>query len=167
VGMGELAVTADASGVLTTIGLGSCVGIVLVDPADRRIGLGHVIFPRAPKRAVAEPGKYADTAVATLIAALARLGSPCSQLVAVLVGGARMFSFERPLNIDVGASNLAVIREALGAAQIPIRVEATGGSIGRSVRAEARDGVVSVRSGSAGTELYRVTGSELVEGALR
>lgn len=93
--MGELAVTADAGTVLTTIGLGSCVAVALLDSASDAVGLAHVIFPKAPARAVAEHGKYADTAVPALITALGRLGSPSTRLVAVLAGGARMFSFER------------------------------------------------------------------------
>jgi chemotaxis protein CheD len=154
--MGDLAVTANAGEVLTTVGLGSCVGVILLDPNRHAIGLAHVIFPKAPEGEFAENGKYADTAVATLLAALARLGSPRSSLEAVLAGGARMFSFGRSIALDVGSANLAAVEEALGNAGIPIRAAATGGSVGRSLRVRAGEGVVALRENGADSELYRI-----------
>jgi len=166
-GMGGLAVTADSSQVLTTIGLGSCVGVALLDPRRHAVGLAHVIFPQAPSPEVDEPGKYADTAVATLLTALARLGSARSSLAAVLVGGARMFSFGRAIEFDFGATNVAAVEQALAAASIPISARATGGSIGRSLRVHAGDGVVSLREGRGDSELYRAPTGQRYLGATR
>jgi chemotaxis protein CheD len=163
--MGELAVTADQGVVLTTIGLGSCVGVALLDPGRQVAGLAHVIFPRAPRRAVAEPGRYADTAVPALVSRLGALGSPRSSLLAVLIGGARMFSFERPLNTDVGQDNLKAVRAALGDAQIPIRAEATSGATGRSVRLDAAAGIVSVLERGRQSRLYRAPRAGTTSGA--
>jgi chemotaxis protein CheD len=165
VGMGDVAVTADSNHVLTTIGLGSCVGVALLDPQRHTIGLAHVIFPKAPKPDVDEPGRYADTAVATLLAALARLGSANANLAAVLVGGARMFSFGRSVEPDVGATNLAAIEQALDAARVPIRARATGGAIGRSLRVHAGEAVVSLREGREDCELYRASAANEYRGA--
>lgn len=164
-GMGELAVTADAGAVLTTIGLGSCVAVALLDSASDAVGLAHVIFPKAPARAVAEHGKYADTAVPALIAALGRLGSPRTRLVAVLAGGARMFSFERALDLDIGKHNLIAVGAALADSEIPVRAERTRGSTGRSVRVDARGGVVSISQRGRDHELYRVPKMRLASGA--
>jgi chemotaxis protein CheD len=155
VGMGELSVTADPGGVLTTIGLGSCVGVALLDPARGLGGLAHVIFPESGERATDEPGKYADTAVPALIRALSRLGASSAGVVAVLAGGARMFRFERALNIDVGARNVDVVRSQLSAAGIPVRAEAIGGETGRSIRVQAGPGLVSVREAGVDSELFR------------
>jgi chemotaxis protein CheD len=167
VGMGELAATADASDVLTTVGLGSCVAVAMVDPIGHAAGLAHVMFPQARQVHVAQPGKYADTAVAELLAALARFGSPRSRLCAVLVGGARMFSFQGAGSTEMGATNLAATREALTVAGIPIRASATGGSTGRSIRIHAGDGVVRMREAGVDTELYRPPAARPRNGATR
>jgi chemotaxis protein CheD len=153
--MGELFVTADPGGVLTTIGLGSCVGVALLDPVRRIAGLAHVIFPDSGERAVDVPGKYANTAVPALIGALARLGAPRQSLVAVIAGGARMFRFEGPLNIDVGTRNLEAVHRQLQASRIPVKAAAVGGSTGRSIRVEAAAGLVALRMAGADSELFR------------
>jgi chemotaxis protein CheD len=153
--MGELAVTADATHVLTSIGLGSCVGIALLDPRRHVVGLAHAMFPAAPDGDVEQPGRYADTAVSALLAALAELGSRPPSLFAILTGGARMFSFERSNPIDIGARNVAAAQDALAVAGVPVYASATGGSTGRSVRIRAADGVVRLREAGSDSELYR------------
>ena len=155
VAMGALAVTADSGTALTTIGLGSCVGIALIDSRRGAAGLAHAMFPQAPGPDVDEPGRYADTAVRAMLSALADLGSRASNLTAVLTGGARMFAFERSSGIDIGARNLAATREALAAAGVPVCASATGGSIGRSVRVRIADGIVRLREAGTDSELYR------------
>jgi chemotaxis protein CheD len=165
--MGELAATADASDVLATVGLGSCVGIAMVDPVGHAAGLAHVMFPQSRQMYVAQPGRYADTAVAALLDALARFGSPRSRLCAVLAGGARMFAFQGTSSSEIGATNLAATREALILAGIPIRASATGGSAGRSIRIHAGDGVVRLREAGIDTELYRPQAARRRNGATR
>lgn len=155
VAMGALAVTADPGTALTTIGLGSCVGIALIDSRGGAAGLAHAMFPQAPGPDVDEPGRYADTAVRAMLSALADLGCRASQLSAVLTGGARMFAFERSSSIDIGARNIAATRDALATAGVPVCACATGGSIGRSVRVRAADGIVRLREAGTDRELYR------------
>lgn len=156
--MGEYAVTGTPTEVLTTIGLGSCVGLVLLDGARAVAGMAHVVFPQHPAhKPLSQPGRYGDTAVATLLAALTNLGAVREAIEAVVVGGARMFSFARPSQLDIGAANVSVVTASLGHAGIPIRATATGGSIGRSVRVLA--GVVSLReAGASDNELYASPG---------
>lgn len=153
--MGELAVAGGTRDVLTTIGLGSCVGVALLDPAQGSVGLAHVVFPAAPERDVSTPGKFADTAVPALLAALEKLGSVRSGLQAVLVGGARMFNFGRGVELDIGAANIAAARAALGSAGVRVYADATGGTIGRSLRVAAAGQSVSVRQSGTELELYR------------
>ncbi len=45
--MGKLAVSATAGDVLVTIGLGSCIGLVIADRRARVAGLAHVMLPAA------------------------------------------------------------------------------------------------------------------------
>ena len=74
--MGELAVAAKGGATLVSIGLGSCIGLALIDRAKGIAGLAHVMLPAAPADGAGEtPGKFADHAVPALLQELAPLGS--------------------------------------------------------------------------------------------
>ena len=133
----------DAEGdVLVTIGLGSCIGLALVDPARGIAGLAHVMLPEAPASPPpGQLGKWADTAVPSLLERVLALGARRVRLNAVLVGGAQMFAFGGQ-SLDVGARNDACVRDALARLRIPVRAAATGGGKGRTVRVHVASGVV-------------------------
>ncbi len=154
--IGELAVSEPGGAVLLSVGLGSCIGLVLLDAARGLAGLAHIMLPAGPADAAGPAAKYADRAVPALVADLERRGADRRQLEAVLVGGAGMFSFPAAAKMDIGARNEAAVREALAAVGVPVRRSETGGNVGRTVRVLARDGVVSTREAGAETrELFR------------
>ncbi|MEA2479803.1 MAG: chemotaxis protein CheD [Thermoleophilaceae bacterium] len=156
--MGELAVSRTPGDVLVSIGLGSCIGLCLVDRRRSVVGLAHVMLPAGGPGET--PGKFAPSAVPALVAELEGIGAVPSALEAILVGGAQMFSFGGGAGkLDVGARNETATREALEAARIPILATATGGSTGRTVRVVVEDPAVIVKeAGSGERELYRATG---------
>ena len=139
----------EAGDVLVTLGLGSCVAIML---HDRRAGVGalaHVLLPEpALARDRHNTAKFAATAVPMLIDELAGMGAASRRLEARLAGGASMFAtLMVPGSLNMGERNIRASREALRKAGIPILGEAVGGDYGRSVRfnvAEARAVVSSV-----------------------
>ena len=89
--MGEIAVSSNPGDVLMSIGLGSCIGLALVDQRRGIAGLAHIMLPEA--LAGGGPiGKFADLAVPELIAQVTALGTSKPMLKAILVGGAQMFS---------------------------------------------------------------------------
>jgi chemotaxis protein CheD len=154
--MGELAAAATLDDELVSIGLGSCVGVALVDAVGGVAGLAHVMLPEA-NAAYSAPAKFADRAVPALIAATERLGARRERLAAVLVGGAQMFNRAtgpaRPL--DLGARNETAVRAALAREQIPVCAAATGGSHGRTVRVLPAGPLVAVKeAGGAEVELW-------------
>ncbi len=154
--MGDFAASKDAGDVLVSIGLGSCIGLALLDPARGVAGLSHVMLPASPNEgaAAATPSKFADTAVEHLVGELVGLGARRARLEAVLVGGAQMFSFGGG-SLDVGNRNAAGVRESLKAARLPIRAEATGGSSGRTIRVRLDEGAVSFKTaGNPETQLF-------------
>lgn len=130
--MGEY-VVGSARDVLVCIGLGSCIGLTLLDRGGRVGGLAHVMLPISAYDADAQPGKFADTAVPALIDAVVAIGGRRRRLEAVLVGGAQMFSFAGSPSRDIGGRNAAAVGEALAAARIPVIAAATGGTRGRSM----------------------------------
>lgn len=150
--MGALAASASAADVLVTIGLGSCIGLVLLDSARGVAGLAHVMLPAAPAGGVgAAAARFADTAVPALVDEVLRLGARRHRLDAVLVGGAQMFTVGAAA-MDVGARNRAGVHEALKAARLLVRAEETGGNTGRTVRVHVGTGVVRVKA-AGGTEV--------------
>ncbi len=149
--MGEQAVSAGPDDVLLTIGLGSCIGLALLDVNRQVAGLAHVMLPEAPATSTPDQlGKFADTAVPALVEAMLALGARRVRLDAYLVGGAQMFSFGRGA-LDVGARNDAAVRAALERLRIPVRVAETGGTKGRTIRVAVGKGLVSSKE-SGGVE---------------
>jgi len=147
--MGELATSAVAGEVLVTIGLGSCVGVALVDARRPIVGLAHVMLPEAAGPDAAPVAKFADRGVPELARSVKALGA--ARVEAVIVGGAQMFSFGGEEGANIGARNVAAVRAELDRLRIPIRAAATGGRKGRTVRVHVDGARVTVRE-VAGTE---------------
>jgi chemotaxis protein CheD len=133
---------------LVTLGLGSCVAIVLHDPEARVGGMAHVLLPEpALSRDQANASKFATTAVPALVQEMARLGARPGRLKARLVGGAAMFqTLMVPGSLNMGARNIIASRQALERAGIPVIAEAVGGDFGRSVRFHVGAGRTTVSS---------------------
>ena len=120
------------SEVMASIGLGSCVGLIIHDK-DRGVGsLAHVMLPHSQGKEGERPGKFADTAVDLLIGELKKSGSKETALVAKLVGGASMFkNFSG--NLNIGDRNAETLKELLAARKIPVIKKDLGGNVGRTV----------------------------------
>ena len=142
-------------GVLVTLGLGSCVAIMLHDPQLKAGAMAHVLLPsRSLARDTSNLAKFPDSAVPLLVDRLKALGAEPRRLVAKLAGGASMFSqLMTPGTIQMGERNIVASRNALRAASIPIVREAVGGERGRSIRFHVKDGRVEIRSVGADAEV--------------
>ena len=67
VGMADLK-TGKNPDILTTLGLGSCIGIALWDPVTKIGGLAHVMLPDSTKiRNNSNIAKFADTGITELV----------------------------------------------------------------------------------------------------
>jgi chemotaxis protein CheD len=135
-------------GVLVTLGLGSCVAIMLHDPTSKAGAMAHVLLPsKSLAHDPSNPAKFPESAVPLLIERLKALGADPRRLVAKLAGGASMFSqLMTPGTIQMGERNVVAARSALRKAEIPILREAVGGERGRSIRFHVQDGRVEIRS---------------------
>lgn len=134
--------------VLITLGLGSCVAILLHDPAAGVGGLAHVLLPsRSLSRTGENPGRFPQTAIPALVEAMTVLGAVPGRMVARLVGGAAMFAALAPSgSMQMGDRNLIASREVLRTLAIPIVGEMVGGGVGRSVWFHVGEGRVLVRA---------------------
>lgn len=133
---------------LMTVGLGSCVAVVLDDPIARVGGVAHVVLPGSTRgERPGQPGRYATSAVPLLVERVVAGGGRRERLRARLVGGATMFpELMSPGTSSLGTRNLAAVRELLEEYRIPVIGEETGGHHGRSVAFRPADGRVVVRS---------------------
>jgi chemotaxis protein CheD len=140
--------------VLVTLGLGSCVAIMLHAPDLGAGAMAHVLLPsRSLSRDATSPAKFPETAVPFLIDRLCALGADPHRLVAKLAGGASMFAqLMTPGSLHMGERNIAAARDALRTAAIPVAGSAVGGTAGRSVRFSVADGRVEIRS--VGSDAY-------------
>ena len=98
--------------VIVTLGLGSCVAIMLHDPEIRAGGMAHVLLPSISlARDTTNKAKFPDTAVPLLVERLKTLGADPRRLVAKLAGGASMFSqLVTPGTIQMGERNVLACR---------------------------------------------------------
>ena len=154
--MGELAASADSADVLVSLGLGSCIGLALVDRRSGVAGLAHVVLPASEGHSAGHNKlKFADHAVPELVNRVVRLGGRKPKLEAVLVGGASMFAVTSA-TLEVGQRNEAAVREQLKAQRIPVIAHETGGNRGRTIRVHLSSMRVTVReAGGKEADLVR------------
>ena len=133
--------------VLATIGLGSCVAIMLYDAAAQVGGLAHILLPsEGLSRDTSNRAKFPSTAVPLLLEEMRRVGA-WGKPVAKIVGGASMFGSLLPSGgVNMGERNVEATKRVLRSADIPLLAHDTGGDYGRSVYFSMTDGRVLVRS---------------------
>lgn len=147
VGMADLKVCTSPDG-LTTLGLGSCVGIAVVDPVKKIGGLAHIMLPDSTAiRENFNVAKFADTGIEELIKQLVDKGAVRSRLVAKIAGGAQMFSFGSSSDLmRVGERNTQASKKKLAELAIPLLAEDTGDSYGRTVTFYPETGDFEIKS---------------------
>ena len=143
-----------AAEVLVTVGLGSCVAILLHDPEAQVGGLAHVLLPSPGlSRQDTNPAKFPQTAVPRLLELMADRGARPRRITARLAGGASMFAaLAPPGTIQMGERNVVASRQVLNSHGIPLVGQAVGGDYGRTVRLLVACGTVQVSSLAHGTQ---------------
>ena len=134
VGMADLNIC-HSPDAITTLGLGSCVGIALYDKTTQIAGLAHIMLPDSTKvRQNQNRAKFADTGIDMLIQLLVKEGARKQALTAKIAGGAQMFAFSSNNDmLRVGQRNVEAVKAKLGSLGIRILAEDTGLNFGRTV----------------------------------
>jgi len=139
--MGEIEISKRTGDELVARGLGSCIGLALIDSTSGVAGMAHIVLPEA-NGPDPEPGKFADLAVPALIAGVQKAGAVMRRVDAVMAGGARMFQLGE---MDIGARNAAAVKEALTRAGVRVKAADTGGNRGRTMRLTVGEFDVTVK----------------------
>jgi len=150
VGMADLKV-AKAPDILTTLGLGSCIGITLYAQAKKIGGMAHIMLPTYKGFEGQNIAKFADSAIIELVNQLARLGAPRGILVAKIAGGAHMFGRSQTNDmLKIGERNAAASLAILKQLGIPVVANDTGGTHGRTIELHMDTGALKIKTVGAG-----------------
>ena len=147
VGMADLKTGRDTD-VITTLGLGSCIGIALYDPSTKIGGLAHIMLPDSTAiKNNSNIAKFADTGIEELLNQMIKMGARKNKIVAKIAGGAKMFQMSGGSIVgNVGERNAESSRETLKKLGIRLIAEDTGLNYGRTVELYCENGNFLLKS---------------------
>jgi len=152
VGMADLK-SAQSPDNLTTLGLGSCVGITLYDKKSQIGGMAHCMLPSYKGFEGQNKAKFVDSAVVELLNQMIKLGASRASLVAKIAGGAHMFGKSQNNDLlKIGERNAAAGLAILKQLSIPVLANDTGGSHGRTIELDTSTGLLSIKTVGLGTK---------------
>ncbi len=155
VGMADLKTCVSPDGV-TTLGLGSCVGIAIRDTKTKIGGLAHVMLPdsTALKNSQQNIAKFADTGIEELVRQMEKLGAKRANMEAKIAGGATMFNFQGAKGVgQIGERNAEASIAKLKQLRIPLKAQDTGANYGRTVVFYPETGDFLIRSVGRGDKI--------------
>lgn len=134
VGMADMNICCGSDSI-TTLGLGSCVGVVLWDPDTKICGMVHVMLPDSTSiRNNSNVAKFADSGIDELLKRVLAKGARRQNLVAKIAGGAKMFTVNNKSDlISIGDRNVEASIKKLKELRIPLKAQDTGDTYGRTV----------------------------------
>ena len=135
VGMADLNICKSPD-TITTIGLGSCIGLTFYDPVAKIGGMVHYMLPDSTQmNRNGNIAKYADT------------GASRNRLVAKMAGGAKMFQVSGASNVsNIGERNALAAKAKLRELRIRLIAEDTGLNYGRTVELDCETGDFYVKA---------------------
>lgn len=140
--------------IFVTFALGSCVGICLYDSMAKIGALGHIMLPTYPQdNPNGQIFRYADSCIPEMVKKMEGMGCRRCGIVAKIAGGAKMFNVADDNSFgNIGARNLAAVRQTLADLNIRIVSEDTGLNYGRTVYFYTETGIMVVKSFSKGVK---------------
>ncbi len=133
---------------LYSLGLGSCVGVAIYDPAAKIGGLIHILLPSIKE---IEGGghsrtKFADSGIYDLVDTLIKSGASRARLKAKMAGGAAMFAARNsPSGETIGKRNVQSCRDTLRSLGIDLVAYDVGGNKGRTVYFDVETGALTIK----------------------
>ena len=147
VGMADLNIC-KAPDIITTLGLGSCIGLTFYDPVTKIGGMVHYMLPDSTQmRNNSNIAKFADTGIEELLRRVVGAGANRGRLVAKIAGGAKMFEVSGMSNVgNIGERNAIAAKEKLKELKIRLIAEDTGLNYGRTVELHCETGEFYIKS---------------------
>ena len=100
---------------ISTLGLGSCMGVVIYDTKTKLCGMAHIMLPDSTKVSNnSNKAKFADTGIEELLKKVIAAGASKTRLVAKIAGGAKMFEVSGLSDVgNIGARNAEAAKKIL------------------------------------------------------
>jgi chemotaxis protein CheD len=140
---------ARAPDTLYSLGLGSCIGVAIYDPAAKIGGLIHILLPSSQgfENGNHVRTKFADSGIVELVDALLRAGASRARLRAKMAGGASMFTTKGSSSVhEVGKRNIQSSKDTLRMLGIELVAQDTGGNKGRTIVFNIDTGQLTIKS---------------------
>lgn len=137
---------------ISTLGLGSCLGVVLYDKTTKICGMAHVMLPDSQKiKKNANRMKFVDTCLQDMYDELRSMSVQRCNLVAKIAGGAKMFSCTSGNQyLHIGQQNVEAVKEKLKSWSIPILAEDVGKNYGRTIIFDPATGQLLIKAVGVG-----------------
>lgn len=151
VGVADMAISNSPDEIVVTYSLGSCIAVVIFDPAVRVGGMLHFMLPESalsPEKARDNPAMFADTGVSMLFRKSYQYGAKKDSIIVKAVGGAQILDENGVFNI--GKRNYLALRKIFWRNNVMIAAEHVGGNVNRTVRLEMKTGKVFVKVSGLG-----------------
>lgn len=137
---------------ISTLGLGSCLGVVLYDKTTKICGMAHVMMPDSTKISKnSNRMKFVDTCLDDMYRDMLQMGAKKSCIIAKVAGGAQMFS--SPSNnsfLNIGEQNIEAVHKLLQEWNIPIIAEDVGSNCGRTIEFDTVTGELYIKTVGVG-----------------
>lgn len=149
VGIADIGVLS-GEGMISTIGLGSSIGVIMADRSAKLAILGHFMLPDSGERnpvSVSKPAKYGDTCIVMMKEELAQMGGNSTRFIAKAAGGASLFRRRDDRTVlDVARKNIHSLIRNLAEVEVPLVADDVGGDHGRTIVFDNTTGILSVKS---------------------
>lgn len=147
IGMADLNIC-KAPDILTTLGLGSCIGLTMYDPITKIGGMVHYMLPDSTAISNnSNIAKFADTGIRELLQRMLDAGANRNSLESKIAGGAQMFAINHTSIIgSIGERNTIAAKEILKELKIKLVAEDTGLNFGRTVELHCETGEFYIKA---------------------
>lgn len=146
IGISEMMVCAEPGAQLITYALGSCIAVVVYDPAVRLGGLLHFQLPESKgfeQQSRDNPYKFGDAGIPAMMERMYKAGAERNRLVVGIFGGASMLHDESVFQI--GVRNARTSKKMLWQGALFLKHEDIGGTSNRTVSLDIDTGHIRMK----------------------
>jgi len=147
VGVADMKVSNSQNDSIITYSLGSCIGLVIYDPAVKVAGLLHYMLPESSidkEKAANRPYMFADSGIPRLFKTAYKLGAVKQRMRIYVAGGAEILDQKGFFNI--GKRNYMALKKMFFKNRVMIDKQDVGGNVNRTVRIEIATGDIYVKT---------------------
>ncbi|HKJ98869.1 MAG TPA: chemotaxis protein CheD [Desulfotignum sp.] len=151
VGVADMKVSNNPGESIITYSLGSCIGLVIYDPAVKVGGMLHYMLPDSSidkQKAALRPYMFADSGIPRLFKTAYQLGAAKQRMNVYVAGGAEILDQQGFFNI--GKRNYMALKKMFFKNKVMITRQDVGGNVNRTVRIEIATGDIYVKTSGSG-----------------